>query len=226
MELKEIYKILLEEYGPQGWWPIIRYDDVNLSHKKTVSPEKAHEFRGYHPGDYSYPHNDSQRFEIICGAILTQNTNWNNVEKALHNLAAVHLLEDIAIINADIDDVKDAIRPAGYFNQKAERLKIMAEFFMQLNGRIPTRKELLDLKGVGPETADSILLYAYHVPIFVVDSYTRRLLLKLEIIDSYASYDEIQKLFHSNLEEDYKLYQEFHALIVESAKNKFTTLFS
>ena len=118
--------------------------------------------------------------------------------------------------------IKKAIRPAGYFNQKYKKLVAFTKFFLSLKKRTPTREELLDIWGIGPETADSILLYAYKEPIFVVDAYTKKLLLKNKIIPQAkkASYEDIQKLFMDNLERDYKLYQEYHALIVANGKVK------
>lgn len=187
------YKELLKKYGQQGWWPI----------------------QGkYHLGDFSYPKNDKQRFEICLGAILTQNTAWKNVEKALKNLKGITPKRLIAMKD---DDLKTAIRPAGYYNQKAKKLKIFVEFFIDLNGKTPSREDLLSLWGIGPETADSILLYAYNIPTFVVDTYTKRLF-KLE----NRSYEEVKKLFESKLSSDHKLFQEFHALIVEHAKQLAT----
>jgi endonuclease III related protein len=210
MVVKKIYDRLLSEYGAQGWWPLLSYDGVN--------PTKTGSVTGYHPGDYSFPRSDDERFEIICGALLTQNTNWQNVEKALINLRNKGLLNARGVLNCDIDLLKDCIRPAGYFNQKAERLKILAEFFVGLD-RVPMRDELLDLKGVGPETCDSILLYAYSVPSFVVDAYTKRMVRRLGLVGG-DNYDDIKSFFENNLDKDYRVYQEFHALIVEYAKRR------
>ncbi len=200
-----IYQRLFKKYGPQGWWPLL-----DESSEKTL-------FCRYHPKDYSIPKNNNQRFEIIVGSILTQNTSWLQVEKALINLKKANLLSPKAILNCNDSILKQAIRPAGYFNQKAERLKTIANWFLNKKG-IPTREELLSIKGVGKETADSILLYAYKIPSFVVDAYTKRMLKNLNLIKSEEKYDEIKELFEKNLPRDYKLYQEYHALIVEHAK--------
>jgi endonuclease III related protein len=211
--LQKIYERLLEEYGHQGWWPLISYDGTN--------PTKTGSIRGYHPKDYSYPMNEEQKFEIICGALLTQNTSWKNVEKALINLKERDILDPKKIISSKIEIIKELIKPAGYYNQKAERLKILAAFFISLNGKVPKREELLSLKGVGFETADSILLYAYSVPSFVIDAYTKRIFSKLGLINDKGTYNEIKDYFERSLKEDYKIYQEFHALIVEHAKRYY-----
>lgn len=214
MNLKKIYDKLLKSYGPQGWWPLLEV--------KGNNPTKTGSVNGYHPGDYSYPRNDSERFEICLGAILTQNTAWPNVERALINLKKLNAINPKKILTIPEEKLKKAIKPAGYFNQKAKKLKIFSESYISLNGRTPTREELLHLWGVGPETADSILLYAYHQPIFVVDAYTRRIFSRLGLIKEKASYDEIQALFHKELKKNYELYNEFHALIVEHAKRHCT----
>lgn len=214
----EIYHKMLKAYGLQGWWPL-----VSLHNKGGVNPTKSGSVNGYHPGDYSYPKNEPQRFEICIGAILTQNTSWPNVEKAMLNLFEV-LKEDLfdakMLLELSDDALRDAIRPAGYFNQKAKKLRIFAEFFLSLEGRTPSRDELLSLWGIGPETADSILLYAYGVTTFVVDAYTRRLLVSLGLISGDESYDEVKFLFEKNLKSELKIYQEFHALIVEHEKRR------
>jgi len=200
--LKRIYDRLLEEYGEQGWWPLLKDGEIC-----------------YHTKDYSFPRSEDERFEIICGALLTQNTNWKNVEMALINLKNNNLLSADTISKCNIDLLKECIKPAGYFNQKAERLRMLAEFFIGLEG-VPSRDELLSLKGVGLETADSILLYGYSVPTFVVDAYTKRIVRRLGLVNS-DDYDEIKSFFKNNLDEDYKVYQEFHALLVEHAKRYY-----
>jgi len=208
--LNKIYNLFLKAYGPQGWWPLINH--------KGSNPTKTGSIKGYHPGDYSIPRDDFERFEICVGAILTQNTAWPNVEKALMNLDRAKALDAKAIIKIDEDKLKEAIRPAGYFNQKAKKLKIFAEFYLGLKGKTPTREELLSVWGVGKETADSILLYAYHEPVFVVDAYTRRIFSLLGFFEKDADYDEIREMFEKALEKDFRIYQEYHALIVEHAK--------
>lgn len=212
--LFDIYSSLMNEYGPQGWWPL-------TACRRMFNNSGYVEMRqGYHPGDYSYPKNDEQRFEICVGAVLTQNTSWINVERALGNLAYAGMLSAEAIMSADIEEIKKNIRPAGYFNQKSVYLKEFAEFFIMLGNSIPSRKELLKVKGVGPETADSILLYAYNIPEFVVDAYTKRIFSGLGFFDAAAKYDTVKKVFEDNIPKDIIVYQEFHALIVMLGKNK------
>ena len=190
--LNEIYKLLFERFGPQHWWP------------------------GQSP------------FEIIVGAILTQNTNWANVEKAINNLKAANLLTPEKMHNLDISELAQLIRPAGYFNIKAKRLKNFIEWlFKNHDGQLENlenirteqlREELLAIKGVGPETADSILLYALDRPIFVVDAYTARIATRHGLIEAGCDYEQLQDLFQSNLPEDVKLFNEYHALFVRLGK--------
>ena len=203
-QIQQIYQTLLKEYGKQGWWPIIS--------NKTLLCE-------YNGG----PKNDAERFEVCIGAILTQNTSWVQVEKALQNLAAETIITPIGLKKLEEDVLKNAIKPAGYFNQKAKKLLLFIEFYESLEGRIPTREELLSVWGIGKETADSILLYAFNVPVFVVDAYTRRLFSVLRFIDKDAEYDDIQKMFEDALPKDFVVYQEYHALIVEHAKRSCKT---
>ena len=167
-EIPRYYTALLSRYGPQNWWP-------------------AH-----------------SRFEVIVGAYLTQNTNWSNVEKALLNLRRARRLSVSAIRATPIDELETLVRPSGYFRQKARNLKTFIAFLDERYsgslGRMfagPTAKlrtELLELNGVGPETADSILLYAGNHPVFVVDAYTRRVLLRHGIINQKTSYEEIRAM--------------------------------
>ena len=190
-----LYKELLKKHGYQGWWPI----------------------KGkYFPKDYSSPKNEKERFGIAIGAILTQNTNWKNVEKSIENLHKNNLISPKAIISLPQEELSSLIRSSGYYNQKARKLKEFSNFFLKLNS-IPKRNELLSIWGIGKETADSILLYSYKKPIFVIDTYTKRLLKKYLDI-AIEDYDELQSLFHNNLSQDYKLFNEFHALIVAEGK--------
>ncbi len=201
----QIYKTLYEKYGEQGWWPFID--------------------SGYHPREYDFPKNEAQIFEICLGVILTQNTTFTSVVKSLNNLNSMNSLDYKAIKNMPLDVLKCAIKPSGYFNQKANYILAFIDFFERLEGRIPTREELLAVKGIGPESADSILLYAYNQPEFVVDAYTKRLLLHAGLIDEKASYHAIKKFMESEIEKELKYrdelvicYQELHALIVAHAK--------
>lgn len=205
-ELTNIYNLLLKNYGLQGWWPLTTHDGSN--------PTKSGSISGYHVNDYSLPKTKEQIFEVCLGAILTQNTSWPNVEKALLNLKTI---SPIYISNLNNEDLKQSIRPAGYFNQKADYIKNFTNFFLNLKDT-PSRDKLLTIKGIGNETADSILLYAFKQPEFVVDAYTKRIFSRLGFFKATDSYKEIKDFFESNLKKDVILFQEFHALIVEHAK--------
>ncbi len=165
-------------------------------------------------------------FEIAIGAILTQNTAWTNVEKAISNLKDNGLMSPEGILSCEQERLAKAIRPSGYFNIKAKKLKTFAEFLL-INGgmeglsRYSTgklRDKLLSVNGIGPETADDILLYCFERPVFVVDAYTRRILLRHGIIEEDAKYDQIQSLFHQNIPPRAGIYNEYHAQIVYIGK--------
>lgn len=204
----KLYNILLEEFGKQNWWPMDK--------------------------EYHKKHRSDPRFEVIVGAILTQNTAWSNVEKAIINLKSNNILEIKKIMDSDIENLQNMIKPSGFFNQKAQRLKNIATFLqnnyqndldMFFNRDLSDiRKELLSLNGIGPETADSILLYAGNLPVFVVDAYTKRICKRLPL-ETEISYEEIRKYFEEELRKKYsekeiiKIYNELHALIVVLAKN-------
>lgn len=230
-QILTIYNLLLKKYRHQGWWPLL---DVAESGKGN-NPTKTGSVRGYHPKDYSYPKTEAQRFEICTGAILTQNTAWPNVEKALTAIQRQNALSPKKIIEMPEAKLAETIRPAGYYNQKAKKIKLFSKFYLGIENRTPTREELLKVWGIGRETADSILLYAYRMPVFVVDTYTRRIISEHKLFNISgretehklkwnADYDDIRTVFEENLKEnlkkDYKIYQEFHALIVEHAKRK------
>jgi endonuclease-3 related protein len=214
--VRMIYDCLFDLYGPQGWWPLI---DLHETSWETHS--KKNYTKGYHPGNYKYPQTSDQQFEIIAGALLTQNTSWIQVEKTLLNLKQLDALSPEIIIPLNLEALKEAIKPAGYYNQKAICLKNLAILFLELKHRVPTREELLSLKGIGPETADSILLYAFKQPFFVIDAYTRRIVTNLRLVDEKANYDEIKALFEGNLPHNPVIYQEYHALMVEHAKRYY-----
>lgn len=192
-DLKACYESLFERFGPQGWWP------------------------------------GNTRFEVITGAILTQNTSWTNVEKAIRNLKAARLLIPDKMHYIDSKTLADLIRPAGYFNIKAKRLKNFTSFlFRGYSGsldrlfrkdRAALRKELLDVNGIGPETADSIMLYAGSKPEFVVDAYTKRIFSRHGLVQIDAGYDAVKAVFTENLPADTALFNEYHALIVRTAKD-------
>lgn len=203
-----LYQILQNKFGNLNWWPI---------------DENYHKINGSDP-----------RFEIMVGAILTQNTAWSNVEKALVNLKLKNMLEIKKIIGGDIKNLQNMLKPSGFFNRKAERIKDLASylhdnyhdnlntFFCRNIFRI--REELLSLNGIGSETADSILLYAGNLPIFVVDTYTKRICNRLPLVTNF-SYDGIQQYFEKELSKNFskkeltQVYNELHALIVKLGKN-------
>ena len=190
-ELKRFYNRLYKSFGPQGWWP------------------------------------GRTRFEVIVGAILTQNTNWTNVEKAIKNLKAEGALTIKAMGALSETRLATLIRPSGYFNIKAKRLKSFLRWLgKSYNGNLDRlfevetlREELLGVKGIGPETADSIILYAAKRPVFVIDAYTKRLLTRHGLAGEKVTYDEMQSLFMDNLEHDEGVFNEYHALIVMVGKN-------
>lgn len=192
--LEHLYRIIYEHFGPQGWWP------------------------GESP------------FEVVVGAILTQNTNWKNVEKAITNLKDAGLLSLPALLELPQALLAEYIRPAGYYNVKAGRLRnLLTLIEEQYDGSLEAllalplevlREQLLGVKGIGPETADSIALYAAGKPIFVVDTYTHRILLRHNLIDEDTDYHALQELFMDSLPVDVGLYGEFHALLVRTG-NQF-----
>lgn len=209
-KIEQIYQQLYCKYGPQGWWPLIDFDDVN--------PTKSACILGYHPADYSYPKTLDQQLEICLGSILTQNTSWSAVEKALILLKQHNALTISGLKKLSENKLKKCIKVAGYYNQKADYIKQFLDFFITLRNKTPKRDELLSLKGIGAETADSILLYAFRVPSFVIDTYTKRIFLDLGLINNKWKYRQIQALFENNLARDVVIYQEYHSLIVEHAK--------
>jgi endonuclease III related protein len=168
-------------------------------------------------------------FEVMVGAILTQNTNWLNVEKAIVNLKKHKLLEPRSLYKLKTKRLALLIRTAGYYNIKAQRLKNFLEFFILRYGasikkmsKADTghlRRELLAVNGIGPETADSILLYALNKPVFVVDAYTKRILSRHRLIDEADTYDSVQNLFMQNLKTGVQLFNEYHALLVKLGKD-------
>jgi len=191
-ELMSMYERLFARFGPQHWWP---------GRTKT---------------------------EIAIGAILTQNTNWENVKKAIANLRRERLLDFNALDRMSAEQIAPLIRSSGYYNIKAKRLKNFIDFFQReykgswakaKRESLPVlREKMLAVNGVGPETVDSILLYAMDLPIFVVDAYTKRLLAQHRLMTPDADYHAVQRLFMDNIPSDVQLYNEFHGLIVRAAK--------
>ncbi len=161
------------------------------------------------------------RFEVIVGAVLTQNTAWTNVEKAINNLRKADALKPEKLLKAT--NLKELIKPAGFYNQKAERLRLITEWFLKNErkaekmDRMELRKELLAIKGIGKETADSIILYAFEKPIFVVDAYTRRFCRYYNLFEG-KEYDDYRLFFEKNLPLDVEIFKEYHALIVAWGK--------
>jgi endonuclease-3 related protein len=195
--LKQFYQALLGHFGPQRWWP----------------------------GDTV--------FEIIVGAILTQNTSWSNVETALAQLKHQRCLTPAALHALPLPELASLIRPCGYHNIKAQRVRAFTDLlFHEYDGDLRVmakepiavlRSNLLSVKGIGPETADAILLYAFHQPVFVVDAYTKRLLYRHGLIEVKATYDQIQQMFMAQLQTDSYVYNEYHALIVRLGKEHCRT---
>jgi len=193
-QLLEIFDTMLDAYGPRFWWP-------------AETP-----------------------FEVCVGAILTQNTNWGNVEKAIANLKREGLLSPEGLRDVPVERLAELIRPAGYFNVKSGRLKdFIVWLFAEYGGSLDRmfhgdwrvlREELVKVRGIGPETCDSILLYAGHRPSFVVDAYTKRLFSRLGLISESAAYEDVRSLFMTNLPDDRELYNEYHALIVQHCKER------
>ncbi|MFH2106370.1 MAG: hypothetical protein ABII22_03855 [Candidatus Micrarchaeota archaeon] len=217
MGLKEIYGALLFRYGYQGWWPISESGSSEFS---------VPSFR-YYSKDYSHPKNEKEQFEICIGALLTQNTNWNNVTKALGNLIQDDYLDSEKIIKLEDEKLQQLIKSSGYFRQKSERVKLFSKRWGEVlenskrMEKMEFREFLLSLKGIGKETADSMMLYAFKIPIFVIDAYTRRFCVHHKLFDSTKlDYDVYRNYFEKNLENDYKLFNEYHALIVRDQKLK------
>ena len=194
-----------------------------LSHKK-ISKVYGVLYDAYGPQHW-WPANSP--FEVTVGAILTQNTNWKNVEKAISNLQSNNLLSLQAILSNRSSVIEQCIKPSGYFKQKTKKLKILCKFLKEkykgniknaLEGNIDNKRgELLSLWGIGKETADSILLYAGDRPIFVIDAYTKRIVKRMGLGD-YKDYDKLRMLFEASLPEKAIIFNEYHALIVEHAK--------
>ncbi len=192
-ELSDYFDALRARLGPQHWWP-------------ARTP-----------------------FEVIVGAILTQNTAWTNVERAIASLRRERLLTPAAIEQVAQARLARLIRSSGYFRQKAKKLKAFVKFLRREHGGslprmfgTPTlvlREQLLAVHGIGPETADSILLYAAAHPVFVVDAYTKRILERHGLLSGKAGYEQVRALFESSLPRDVRLYNEFHALIVMTGKH-------
>ncbi len=192
--ITEVFEKLLKHYGPQNWWPA------------------------------------ESKFEVVVGAVLTQNTSWKNVEKAIDNLKKANLMSPDGILKTPEPELAELLKPSGYPNLKARRLKNTVSFIndrwhldfdrMKKLSVELLRQSLLKINGVGEETADSIILYAVELPTFVIDAYTKRLFSRLGIINGREKYEEVKRIFDSNLPRDVYVYQEYHALIVVHCKEK------
>jgi endonuclease-3 related protein len=211
-KIRGLYDSLWSLFGAQGWWPL-----------PAKAGKAGFDDRGYHRSRYSDPRNATDRFAVCLGAILTQNTAWSNAESALLELSSRGWDEPEVILNAvDIRELAESIRSSGYFNQKAKKIRALSRFLAEgdylSKGRAPVRDDILSVWGIGPETADSILLYAFHEPSFVIDAYTRRLTGRLGIIAEDVSYDNVKSTFTRALPLDAELFNEYHALIVRFCK--------
>ncbi len=192
VDLLSVYGLLLKHFGRQKWWPA------------------------------------ETKFEVVVGAILTQNANWKNVERAITNLKDNDLMEPDRIHRISEERLKALIRPAGYYNSKSRKLKEFTNFlfdnYNDLNEFLALpleqlREQLLSLWGIGPETADSVILYAAEKPSFVIDAYTKRIFSRLGLVNEEIGYDTLKNFFERSIPRDVSLYKEFHALIVELGKN-------
>ncbi|NPV00350.1 MAG: hypothetical protein HPY53_03105 [Brevinematales bacterium] len=210
--LDRTYALLLKHFGPRNWWPIV----------KNARPH-------YLPEYLVRQRTPAEIFEIAVGAILTQNTAWGNVVLAIDNLKRAKVLSRRGIAVTPPDALAEMVKPSGYFNQKAKKLKALNLYIdTELKGKLSrlaelpleqARESLLSVWGVGKETADSILLYGLGMPVFVVDAYTRRIFSRMGAVDKDAEYDTIRAYFEKYTDNDILLYREFHALIVEQGKD-------
>lgn len=209
--LRNIFRRLFAAYGPQGWWPL-------FDHRRGITR-------------YRHGLRDTRRlfFEVSLGAILTQNVAWSNVEKSLLLLSRSGLIDPLALEKADHDTIAESIRSTGYYNQKARKIKNFLRWYKEYGySPYPLRKktteelrgELLDINGIGQETADSMLLYGLGRRIFLVDAYTMRLFQRLGHCTEGASYNQVQDYFHARFDGDVDDCREYHALIVRHAKER------
>jgi endonuclease-3 related protein len=206
-----VYKALLKHYGPQGWWPVTKPGGLVPGYHNSKKLKTRVEV-----------------FEIAIGALLTQNTSWNNVEKAIGNLNRAGMLSCEKIHAAGLEALAVLIKPSGYYNQKAVRLKTFASYLVEnysadINKLFSKqaeklREELLSIKGIGPETADSMILYGASKPLFVADNYTIRFGRRLGWFGENSGYGAVARYFMERLPESAEIYAELHALIVALGK--------
>lgn len=207
-----LYRSLYAHFGAQGWWPTTPAGEQRPRYYPNRQPEDLR---------------PEEQWEIVTGALLTQNAAWRNVEQALGNLSAHGLLGLQEIAALELDELAVLLRPSGYYRQKARRLQGLAVYLMERHAgdlaaflRQPAmslRRELLTLEGIGPETADSILLYAAGYPFFIIDAYTRRILGRLGLLDPDLNYAALQAIFMERLPCQAALFAEYHALLVRHA---------
>jgi endonuclease-3 related protein len=211
ISLIRVYERLLEAYGPRGWWPL-----------QSRAGHPGFDGQGYHPGEYGCPGSPQERFEIAMGAVLTQNTSWRNAAKALSVLLTAGIRTPAAVLSLPERQLAESLRSSGYYNQKARKLRalsmLLADEGVDGGWKTLSRDALLAVWGIGPESADSILLYACGRLFFVVDAYTCRLLERLGVPWGNQAYAEVQAAFSAALPPDPILYQEYHALVVQHAK--------
>jgi endonuclease-3 related protein len=210
--LNKTYALLSGKFGPGNWWPIV----------KNGRPL-------YLPEYLTRERTPAEIFEIAVGAILTQNTSWGNVVLAIDNLKRAKVMSRKGISDTPLDTLAEMIKPSGYFNQKAKKLKALIYYIdTGLKGSLSrlrefppdrARESLLSVWGVGKETADSILLYGLGMPVFVIDAYTRRIFSRMGAVDKDADYDAIRAYFEKHTGRDINLYREFHALVVAQGKD-------
>jgi len=209
-KVEEIYSTLLKIYKKQGWWPIFNLE------------------KGISEYGINAPRNEEDIFEIIIGAILTQNVAWKNVETALESLKKKKLLFPKKLHKTENSIIASCIRSSGYYNQKTKKIKNFLDWFSAINYSFNKLKEietnilrdiLLGINGIGQETADSILLYGLNRKIFVVDEYTKRIFSRLNLISSSENYSSVQDFFHREFPGTLRKYNEFHALIVAHGKD-------
>lgn len=208
MNAMQAYRLLLKFHGPQGWWPLSGKDRTGRAEKRPEHEPKHHNGR---------PLTSKDRLEIMIGAILTQNTSWTNAEKAISLLNKHDMIDELKLNKIRVDELAVIIRSAGYYNQKARAIKALLSklHLIRLDN---LRQVLLSSRGIGPETADSIILYAFNLPSFVVDAYTKRIFSRLGLI-SNGSYDDVKVFFEGSLPQDPELFNEYHALIVAHGKS-------
>lgn len=211
--LLEIFKRLERAFGYQGWWPLL-----------SRAEQEGYNGEGYRNGpDVVGPVENDERFEIAVGALLTQNTSWENARAALMNLRGHGALTVAGLRLMEVARVAALVHSSGYFNQKAKKIKLLADGWEVLmttsKNPITMRERLLATWGIGPETADSILLYAFGEPFFVVDAYTERIFERVGLLTASADYEQIQAMCHRYLPREPGLFGEFHALLVRLGRN-------